>query len=107
MHADYMRRIEARHFRRNDRPGIAPLYSVALVPELRHQLGESLRDAAVCPARRGERSREPVARNRRNHQMKGLATLAGVRRRIGQRSDRVEKLRSEEHTSELQSRGHL
>src|SRR5205823_14210566 len=45
-----------------------------------------------CAARRGGRSRDPVARSRRSHQLTGLATLAGVRRRIGQGSDRVEKL---------------
>ena len=75
--------------------GIAPvaaLRDVAVVAEALHQLGPRPRDADRVPAGLGRLAREPVARQRRDHEMEGVRRVGAVCRGIGERLDDLELL---------------
>ena len=71
---------------------VAALGDVAGVTEAVHQLGPGLPDAAGPPAELGWLAGEAVAGDRRQHEVERVLGASAVRRRIGERADRLEQL---------------
>jgi len=73
-------------------PPIAAVGYVSGVPEALHQHHPGLRDADRIPAGLARLTGEPVAGQRRNHQMKRIRRVGSMRRRVGERTDDLELL---------------
>ena len=71
---------------------VAALGHVAGVAEAAHQLGPGPRRPAQVPADLGRLAGEPVPRQGGEHEVEGILGAAAVRRRVGERADRVEHL---------------
>jgi hypothetical protein len=76
------------HVGGDDRPPVPALDAVALVAEPVGDLSEGSGDPPRVPARLRRRAGEPVAGQRRHHQVERVGRVG----RIGQRVDHVEKL---------------
>src|SRR5688500_18382009 len=71
---------------------VATVGTVALIAEAAHQLGPCPGDARHVSARLVHRDGEPVARQRRRHDVEGVDRVATVGARIGERSKDAQKL---------------
>ena len=80
------------HGRRDDCTPIAALSDVASVAKPLHEHMPRLRDALHGPAFLPRFAREAVTGERRNHQMKSVARIAAMRRRIDERPDALQEL---------------
>ena len=92
VHADDVIRIEPAHFRRDHRAGVVADGPVALVAEPAHELDPRRRDSIEVPARLAGRTREAIARDRRDHEIERDGGVAAVRARVAQRTDDIEEL---------------
>ena len=82
----------AAHQVRDEGAHVAALGDVAGVAEAVHQLRPRACGAAGVPAELGRLGREAVAGQGRQHEVEGVLGVATVRRRVGQRADRLEQL---------------
>jgi hypothetical protein len=71
---------------------VAALGHIARVAEAIHQRRPGLRDAARIPADGLRLGREPVAGQRRQHEVEGILGASAVRGRIGERADDLKQL---------------
>ena len=80
------------HQIRDRRTPVAALRHELRVAETLHQHHPGLGDAIWTPAGRGRLAREPVAGQRRNHEMKRVRCARAMRCRIAQRIDDLQLL---------------
>src|SRR5690606_24096949 len=92
MDADNMIWIEPAHLRRNKRAKVAPLRAIARVPQAAHQFDKGGRDACAVPTGVRDGAGETKVWHRRDDEEKGVAGVAAVAGRIGQRADHVKEL---------------
>ena len=79
MHANDMVGVDAAQLRADKRAPITALRAVALIAQALHQLSPRRGDARRGPSGLVRRPREPEARDRGDHQVKGVAGVAAMR----------------------------
>ena len=70
---------------------VAPLRDVPGITQAPHQLRPRLSDTEGAPAELGRLVGEPVAGDRRQHEVERVLSAAAVRGRVGERADRLEQ----------------
>ena len=73
-------------------PDVPSLGDVVGIAEAAHQLRPGLRDATRVPPDLGRRVREPVAGQRRRHEVERVLGASAVRGRVRERADDLEQL---------------
>ena len=90
--AEQSHRALQRHLFRDGVPPVAALRHVSLIAQPLHQDDPSSRDADRIPAGRGRRAREPMARERWDHDVEGVPRGGAVSLRVGERADDLQLL---------------